>query len=993
MCVHKLNQLPTLEVNYESDNCSYEDVNKSIKCDSGDLGIIHLNVRGLNSKIGNLNYLLTNSLSTSHPDIVLLCETWLNKRSPKPVISGYNIERTDRINKKGGGVSILISNRCRYKRRKDLEESNAACFESCFIELENQRTNLIIGSIYRPPNTDSNKFNRKFERLTNSCIGMKKHLIIGLDHNLDLLKANHHCPTQDFLELIYTAGLVPKITKPTRITSSTATLIDNILINQQLDTNSTSGILVDNVSDHLPCYTIIPDMHPSKRKAVEITSRDTRPKNIAALKKFLSTPGTLLPLDGLTASQQFDNFHDCLQKAVDHFLPTKTRKIPSRLVRQEPWVTSGLFKCIKKSKQLYRKTLNNRTDQTARNKYTEYNNLLQKIKRNAKKNYYIDQCINNRSNTAKLWRTINFVIRKTQNKSEIIDKLKINNLDVYKGELIAEEFARYFSNIGKEYATKMPKSKKDLNYYLNKIPRCEMSIFLHPVTEAEVSKLIDKLEPKKSSGYDNINNVLLKELKQIVSRPLTTIFNNSMVEGIFPDKMKKAKVIPLHKGKNRDETTNYRPISLLLTMSKILEKIMHVRVYKFLCDTKQLYASQYGFRKHHACDQAVGELVAVIAKGMQQKKLTAGVFLDLSKAFDSLELSTTFKKMEKYGLRGCCLSWFKSYLTDRKMSVSCKTSESGDIVNSEEYEVDYGTPQGSVLGPLIFLIFCNDLHLHLIFLSCIQFADDTTLYVSHTSIDYIRFCLEHDLEILHDWFLANKLTLNINKSTVILFGNHGGQKLKVHIDSIAIPQSTCTKFLGIWIDEHLTWCEHTNRLLLKLNANMNLLKMGQNFLNQHALKVIYFAQIHSNLSYGIGIWGSLIPKDAQTKLQKLQTSCLKTMTKSRRMDHTDELKILNVEQLIHMELCKVWHKRTLGLLPNNLEETMGTDQNNKSLNKKHNYETRQKKLQNRPNSTVRQYHESFLVKGNRFYSQLPLELHQVKCIKKFCRSLKKTYFQ
>ena len=371
VCVHKLNQLPTLEVNYDTDNCSYDDLDKSIKCDSSDLSIIHLNIRGLSSKIENLNYVLTHSLASSHPDIILLCETWLSKRSPKPVISGYNMERTDRVNKKGGGVSILISNRCRYKRRKDLEESNSACFETCFIELENHKTNLIIGSIYRPPNTDSNEFNKKFEQLTESCNKMKKHLVIGLDHNLDLLKADHHRPTQDFLELIYTAGLVPKITKPTRITSSTATLIDNILIDNKLDTNSSSGILVDNVSDHLPCYTIIPDIHPTRRKALEITSRDTRPKNITALKRFLSMLGTLLPLDGLTASQQFHRFHDCLQEAVDHFLPMRTWKIPARLIRQEPWFTSGLFRCIKKSKQLYRKMLKNRTDLTAKNKYTE----------------------------------------------------------------------------------------------------------------------------------------------------------------------------------------------------------------------------------------------------------------------------------------------------------------------------------------------------------------------------------------------------------------------------------------------------------------------------------------------------------------------------------------------------------------------------------------------------------------------------------------------
>ena len=265
MCVHNLYQHPGLDVNYDTDNCTYDNLNNNIQCDSGDLSIIHLNIRGLNSKIGDLNYILTHSFSTTHPDIILLCETWLTNKSPKPYLHGYNVERSDRLNKKGGGVCVLISTRCRYRRRKDLEETNDTCYESCFIELENHKTNFLVGSIYRPPNTDPNEFNRKFENLIRSCTKQKKHLIIGLDHNLDLLKANQHRPTQNFLESIYTSGLTPKITKPTRITQSTATLIDNILVDQQLESTSSSGILIDNASDHLPCYTIISDVYPTRR--------------------------------------------------------------------------------------------------------------------------------------------------------------------------------------------------------------------------------------------------------------------------------------------------------------------------------------------------------------------------------------------------------------------------------------------------------------------------------------------------------------------------------------------------------------------------------------------------------------------------------------------------------------------------------------------------------------------------------------------------------
>ena len=172
---------------------------------------------------------------------------------------------------------------------------------------------------------------------------------------------------------------------------------------------------------------------------------------------------------------------------------------------------------------------------------------------------------------------------------------------------------------------------------------------------------------------------------------------------------------------------------------------MYSRVYNFLCTTNQLYISQYGFRKQHSCEHAVGELVARITKGMENGKFTVGIFLDLSKAFDMLEHEVIYAKLEKYGIRGICLQWFQSYLSDRSLVVSCKAGETNSVHTSETYPVTYGTAQGSCLGPLIFLIFCNDLQQHLIFLSCIQFADDTTLYITHKSIDYIRFCIEQTL--------------------------------------------------------------------------------------------------------------------------------------------------------------------------------------------------------------------------------------------------------
>ena len=667
------------------------------------------------------------------------------------------------------------------------------------------------------------------------------------------------------------------------------------------------------------------------------------------------------------------------------------RKIPHRRIRKEPWVSAGLMISIKKNKKLYKKYLRQRNCISVETKYKRYNQQLKKIKRAARKKYYTETCEENKNNSRKLWKTINKIIHRTNNKTEVIEKLKINGIMEHRGEEIVEEFARYFSTIGQEYATQMKRSQKPINDYISTIPRHQKSIFLEPCTEQEISKLLRNLKPKKSSGIDDVNNIILKELECYLTLPLMLLFNNSMETGIFPEKMKTAKVVPLHKSKHKDETTNYRPISLLLTLSKILEKIMYKRVYEFLTKTNQLYSSQYGFRKNHGCDQAIGELVANISKGIEQKKLTAGVFLDLSKAFDSLEHSVIFKKLDRYGLRGKCLDWFTSYLQGRNLRVSCKTADTGITKTSNLHEVNYGTAQGSCLGPLIFLIFCNDLQMHLVFLECIQFADDTTLYITHQSLSYIKFCLEHDLSILQDWFLANKLTLNIGKSVCILFGKHHEEKIDIGIGNEKIPQVSHTKFLGLWIDQKLSWNEHVSKLLLKLKSKFNLLQTGKNFLSTHALRILYFAQIQSNLTYGIGIWGSLLKQEQIHKLQKIQDLCLKILGRGSgpmegmyRSQH-----ILTITKLIDMELCKFWHRKTLGLTPPKLLEHMTTDHKNHPLMKTHNYKTRQKELVNRPTSTHREYHDSFLVKGNRIYSQLPTSIRKEEKMCKFAKSIKR----
>ena len=350
--------------------------------------------------------------------------------------------------------------------------------------------------------------------------------------------------------------------------------------------------------------------------------------------------------------------------------------------------------------------------------------------------------------------------------------------NIYKADAqsITSAFCNHFSKVGRSYAEKISKSNRKIEDFIRNIEINNHSLFLTPISESELRSLINALPNKNSSGHDNINNVLLKQIKDSVVNPMTICVNKSLSEGLFPQVMKLADVCPLFKSKDRSETNNYRPISLLLTLSKLLEKIICEKVYTFLDNTNQIYVSQYGFRSGNSCENTISELVSAVLKGFQSNKYTVGVFLDLSKAFDTLEHTILLDKLHYYGIRGIAHDWFRSYLSNRKMRVKCLVSSTGKTEFSEYADITYGTPQGSCLGPLIYLIFTNDLAKNVIHCNTIMFADDTTLYKTHNNLRFLRWNLEQEFSTLLDWFRVNKLTLNVDKTCCILFQKSGSTK-------------------------------------------------------------------------------------------------------------------------------------------------------------------------------------------------------------------------
>ena len=791
------------------DKCDYV---HNVECNISDLMIIQMNVRGITHKKGKITELLDNCVKDKSVDVILLCETWLTPFSPTIQIPGYEFYHIDRSNKKGSGVGILVSNKLRHKHRPDLDYTSTIV-ENITIEIALRNNSFVLCSaMYRLPNTNAHTFIDEFSKIVCNYKKLKNHsIVIGLDHNLDFLKSEKHSPTKFFIERLLDIGLYPTISRLTRITKTTATLFDNLLISQNMVENYESNVILDDISDHLPCYLSLKNQNVAEKRSTQITSRDTREKNMKTLANELSTVKWSDILNDDDINVCMNKVHEQLLWSIERHLPLTTWTINQKRLRREPWVTSGLLNCIRRSKKLYAISLKKNSTEKDYILYKNYSKALNRIKRRAKKSYYETKCKEYKHNTKKLWNVINEVCGKANDKTSVIEYLNINNIREYNADKICNHFGNYFSGVGKTYAERIDLPNTHISSYINKITRNHQTLMLSPVSDDEVVRLISKLAPKTSAGYDNISNVLLKKLCPVVAPILSTLCNKSLASGVFPDSMKLAEVVPLYKGKSPHEEANYRLISLLTTMSKILEKTMYSRVYSFLDQTNQIYKSQYGFRARHSCEHAIAKVIGEIVKNKEKNKHMVGLFLDLSKAFDTLDHKIVLEKMEVYGIRGVALQWFESYLTARKLRVKCTTASSGNETKSRFFPVEIGTPQGSCLGPLIFLIFVNDLHLHIETMSCIQFADDTTLLASHYSLRYLCFCIEHELSIIQDWFKANKLMLNLDKTVLMVFGKKREVvNLEVELNGKIIPIVQTTKFLGIWLDSKLDWHNHIN---------------------------------------------------------------------------------------------------------------------------------------------------------------------------------------
>ena len=755
------------------------------------------------------------------------------------------------------------------------------------------------------------------------------------DFNIDLLKYATESNTGEFYDLLCSHSFRPLILQPTRVTSKTATLIDNIFIND-ISCHSIGGNVTSSISDHFFQFSQIDILRKSGNKTEVKYVRDFRNFNKREFGEELSNLDWSDTMDERNGTEIcYQSFYLKIEKLLDEMAPY--RKMTKKEIRleQRPWITQGLLISMSVRDKLYKRRALEKDEQVKNDTsvlYKRYRNLIVSLLKRSKQNYYEFFFIQNQSNAKKTWDGIRSLINVSKRKSLPTSKLIYKNKERTSNIDMAESLNDFFVNIGASVEAKIPQSKKHFSSYL--VNPNNKSIFVNPCTEYELRMIIGSLKSSKACGPNSISTNLLIEFSDLLINPLVSIINMSFKEGIFPSLNKQAIVCPIHKKEDIKRCENYRPISLLPNMSKIFERLMYIRLEDFLNSSDIMYKFQFGFRKGYSTNHALLSIVEQIRNALDNKMFTCGVFIDLEKAFDTVNHQILLSKLDHYGIRGVANAWFASYLLNRYQSVRVNG------VTSSSLPVTCGVPQGSILGPLLFLIYINDMNLAVESSTIFHFADDTNLLYSSKTIKKLKQNLNKDLMLLYDWLCANRLSLNTGKTEFIVFRPpryNQGVRITLKLNHTKLFESPKIKYLGLILDNKLNWKAHIAELSKKLSRAVGLLYKVRNLCPPTVLRSLYFSLFNSHLSYGLAVWGNANQLDIR-KIKSLQKKAIKAIDSSLGKDNNDhlyfDLKILKFDEQLEFQLSSLMWDYDHNVLPTSLTNYF------KRANLIHNYKTR-----------------------------------------------------
>ena len=905
-------------------------------------------------------------------NVLTLCETKLTNDIVNMFdIEGYSMFYNN-TSRKSGGVCMYVSNNyCKTFVRNDLT-LNRTSIETLFVEIQHNKQNILVGVIYRRPGTDFDDFYNSLSSILNVTKKENKLIYITGDFNIDLLKFHGDEKILDYVNLFISNNLYCTLVYPTRVTNTTATLIDNIWTN---DYNNliNSGIVYSKVSDHFPIFSVFKTNLTLGRsdEIKTISYRDFSTDNVNRFRNDLCEVCWDLVLNVNHANNAYLNFLLIFESLYFKNFPLVKRKIKVRST--DNIYDSSLKQLIKEKNRIAKKY--SKYPITYGRSYREIRNRVTNEVRKAKQKYYNDKFKENMGNSSKTWKTINQVLNRNNNK-KICKELIINENTITDKNLIADEFNRHFSKIGLELASKLPQSQTDFHSYIES--RNDLNFEFHTVSNHDILTIVSSMK-NSAPGFDEISVKILKEVINVIITPITHLCNLSLLTGSVPDKIKIAKITPIHKAKETNNLNNFRPISILPVFSKILEKIVFNQLIYFINENNLINENQYGFRSGRSTETALSKFIHDILSGFEDGELTVALFLDLSKAFDTVDHNVLLTKLEYIGVRGVQLQWFTSYLNNRRVCVNF------DNVISGLRFIDYSVPQGSSLGPLLFIIYINDLCNVSSVFKYVLFADDSAMYVRGRSIETLSLMINHELVIISQWMMANKLTLNLDKTHYLVFAKKVdvNPNMKLYLNNKEIQREYDTKFLGLTMTYNLKWNHHINNISMKISKLNGIIYLIRKILNTDILRYIYVSLIQPHLSYCNAVWGNAYSISLKPLIVS-QKRVIRTITYNNRLTHTaplfNELEILNIKQLNKYCVC-VYVFKCLNHLSFSFENFILT-------NNVHGRVLRDPLRLMLPHYTSTQRQQSIMFRGCSVWNDLPLEIRMSPSFLVFKKTLK-----
>ena len=866
-----------------------------------DFRILHCNIRSLRKNYNKLIELL--SICSFEFHVICISETFLYEDESRNFpISNYVFLGENRKSR-CGGVGVYIHNSLAVT---ELQAPTLFGAESISLKIlgVGERP-LYLTTIYRSPSTDTGKFLADCDLYLHTFqTKLKDHILIG-DLNINILTSDKDSET--YLDTMNHYNFRPLITLPTRIASTSRTCIDHIMVN--FDTcKFTPGIILKDTSDHFPVFVNLKVSTHNNLKS-KLFKRYYKPMWKNDIQHYFSDVNWDLCLYNETnLNLCYDKFVTITREIFDKLAPIK-EYVPSKSTKN-PWFNNDLKHQILKKDRFYRSYKIFPFSPNLKARYIKQRNLVTSLLKKAKFNYY-EKLISQQADSRKLWNTINKACGRCSSPLNYPEKLfatnEENSNSVSGNKNIANLFNKYFTEVGPNLAKSIPY----VNNINNKIDSSKYSKFnLLTVDEAIVKDIILNLNDNKSEGLDQIPTILIKACLTNILTPLTYIFNKIITTGIVPNGLKLAKVIPIYKGKgSRSSCLNYRPISILPAYSKIFEKVINLQLQLHLQSEQVITSCQYGFqRKKGACDALI-EFTNQSFSALNSSKAILGIFIDFSKAFDTLNHDILLNKLATYSFSTNTIHLFKNYLTDRKQSVFINN------VISDPYTITCGVPQGSILGPTLFLLYINDLVKYSYAFSTILFADDTNLFYSSNNLNEDIDNINLNLEAIGNWCHSNKLTLNIQKTNFILVKNYQNNFVlnnTIKILNKNINETNTIKFLGITIDQTLSWSEHINLIRLELRKSLGLLYQASTLFPSSILILLYNSLVNSKLVYCLEAWGNA----ANTHLKKLfiiQKRFLRIIYRKPPNEPTSHLfkkaKILPIHHLYTQRICLLAHAK------------------------------------------------------------------------------------